>query len=176
MINVKAIVVREHGLEVSEIQKPVPKQGEALIRIEWASVCGSDYPLLNGLSDKSHLIRRVMGHEGAGSVIEPAAGFQVGEKVAFESHRARAEWLQQGKDPYADPEFAIIGYRGFSNQKPPQGTWAEFISVPTVYLHRIAKELYDYYPGSLWEPLGNSIRLASFINNEFMKCIIASYI
>ncbi len=166
----KAIVMTPNGLKLSDVQKPTPGPDEVLVRIEWASVCGSDYPFLNGVVDNSHLIGKVMGHEGAGQIVEignDVKGFHTGEKVAFESHRARKEWLKDGNDAYKDKHFAIIGYRGFPKGKPPQGTWAEYISVPAVYAHKIPNELAYHYPGSLWEPLGNSIRLATAVKERF---------
>ncbi|GEM_PF-5947253 len=169
MEKMRCILMTQNGLSLARRPKPKPGNGEVLIKIEWASLCGSDYPFLNGSKDKSHLIGHVFGHEGAGVIIElgpNVKSLHVGDTVGIESHRAREEWLAEGGDPYKDPLSAIIGHRAFPDGRIPQGVFAEFISVPEFYANKIPKQLYRVYPGSLWEPLGNSIRLASIIREK----------
>ena len=67
-----------------ETEKPVPKKGEALIRIKAAGICGSDIGAFRGTNGLVSY-PRVIGHELAGVIeqIDPdnAKGFQVGDKV-----------------------------------------------------------------------------------------------
>jgi threonine 3-dehydrogenase len=165
----KAVIMTEHGLRLATVPISEPGPDEVLVRIEYASVCGSDYPFLSRSKDSSHLNGAVFGHEGGGTVT--LVGGQVtnvapGDKVGIESHRARKSWLDGGNNPYTDPLSAIIGHRAFPEGEMPQGTFAEFITVPAVYVHRIPNKLFHAYPGSLWEPLGNAIRVSNVLQAQ----------
>ena len=62
-------------LRYEEIEKPVPKAGEVLVKVKYTGICGSDIPRVNG--DASHYYPNVLGHEFSG-VIEA-----VGENVTL---------------------------------------------------------------------------------------------
>ena len=73
-----------------EVEKPVPAQGEALIKIITAGICGSDIGAFRGTNGLVSY-PRIIGHELAGiveSVPEDPAlnpkGFQVGDRVVCE--------------------------------------------------------------------------------------------
>ena len=72
-----------------EVGKPVPKQGEALIRIQAAGICGSDIGAFRG-TNKLVSYPRIIGHELAG-IIESISednskGLQVGDKVIVDPY------------------------------------------------------------------------------------------
>ncbi len=118
------------------------------------------------MADRSHLIGSVIGHEGSGRIIEVGSKVKtltVGDFVGIESHRATEQWLKAGKNPYADPLSAILGYRGFPDGRVVQGTFAEFIAVPEMYAIKIPDHLFKVFPPSIWEPFGNSIRISSVV-------------
>ena len=165
----KAIFLEKRGLKVKEAPIPNIKENEVLVKIRFASVCGSDYAHINYEKDVSHLIGHIIGHEGCGYVAKLGSGvkeLKLNDYVGIESHRATKEWLEEGKDPYKDPKSAVIGYRAFPGGKVPQGVWAEYIAVPEVYANKIPQ--IENYPGSLWEPFGNGIRLSQRIK-PFLK-------
>ena len=60
-------------LEVVEIDVEGPKQGEVLVKISHTGVCHTDAFTLSG-SDPEGLFPCVLGHEGAGEVVEVGAG------------------------------------------------------------------------------------------------------
>lgn len=74
---------------VVELEKPVPKPGEALIRIVTAGICGSDIGAFRG-TNKLVSYPRVIGHELAGIVEEIPAdnpkGLKVGDKVIVDPY------------------------------------------------------------------------------------------
>ena len=79
----KAAVLREIGrVEVEEIDDPTPRAGEVKLRMVAAGVCGTELSLLHG-----HLafpLPIVLGHEGAGIVVETGPGVHelaVGDRV-----------------------------------------------------------------------------------------------
>ncbi len=156
----KAVFLEKRALKVKETPIPDIKENEVLVKIKFASVCGSDYAHINYEKDVSHLIGNIIGHEGSGYVVKLGSKVQnlkVNDYVGIESHRATREWIETGRDPYKDPNSAVIGYRPFPDGELPQGVWAEYIAVPEVYANRIPE--IEEYPGSLWEPFGNGVRL-----------------
>lgn len=61
--------------------RPVPEPDEALVKVHYCAVCGTD---VKNWNDKIYQAPLVMGHEFAGEVVEVGAeleGFAVGEKV-----------------------------------------------------------------------------------------------
>lgn len=72
-----------------EQEKPVPKAGEALIRVHAAGICGSDIGAFRGTNGLVSY-PRIIGHELAGTIeaIEPdnPQGFQVGDRVVVDPY------------------------------------------------------------------------------------------
>jgi len=81
------------GFELVEMEAPRPKEGELLIKVKAASVCGTDIHIYNWDSpwpDKMAL-PKTMGHEVCGEIIEAGNGvkrFSEGDNVSAESHIA----------------------------------------------------------------------------------------
>lgn len=71
-------------LTATEREKPAPGPGEALVRIKRIGVCGTDLHIFTG--NQPYLsYPRVMGHELAATIVEPAQGshFQAGDNVSI---------------------------------------------------------------------------------------------
>ena len=76
-------------IAVKELEKPVPKEGEALIRVISAGICGSDIGAFRGTNNLVSY-PRIIGHELAG-IIEQVPednpkGFKVGDKVIVDPY------------------------------------------------------------------------------------------
>jgi len=154
--------MEEQGLIIKEMPVPQITDNEVLVQMLFASVCGSDYPYITHLKDRSHLYGNIIGHEGAGIIVQKGKNVQsleFDDYVGFESHRATDYWLERGKDPYKDPNAAVIGYKPFDNGVLPHGTFSEYIAVPAMYAIKLSKDLINTYPGSLFEPWGNAVRI-----------------
>jgi S-(hydroxymethyl)glutathione dehydrogenase / alcohol dehydrogenase len=66
-------VAQNHPLEIDEIEVAGPRQGEVLIEIKASGLCHTDYHLIDGsMSVSPYPI--VLGHEGAGVVVEVGRG------------------------------------------------------------------------------------------------------
>ena len=81
----RAAVALEAGkpLEVMEVNLEGPKQGEVLIEIKATGICHTDEFTLSG-DDPEGLFPAILGHEGAGVVVEVGAGvksLKVGDHV-----------------------------------------------------------------------------------------------
>lgn len=79
----KLVLTQFKHLELVEAPIPVPGPGEAVIKIHYAGICGSDLHVYDGLHP-SATVPLVMGHEGAGELVAINASrtdVKVGDKV-----------------------------------------------------------------------------------------------
>ena len=81
----RAAVALEAGkpLEVMEVNLEGPKEGEVLIEIKATGICHTDEFTLSG-ADPEGLFPAILGHEGAGVVVETGPGvkdLKVGDHV-----------------------------------------------------------------------------------------------
>lgn len=80
------------GIEVAEVQAPEPKPGEVLIKVESASVCGTDYGIVAwhpSAAIWNPAFPFTMGHEYCGEIValgDGVEGLKVGDRIAGESH------------------------------------------------------------------------------------------
>src|SRR4051812_46040470 len=78
----KAFVVDSGGAALREVPRPVPGNGEALIRVTTASVCATDLKILDGRLPVAP--GRVLGHELVGEFVAAGpgvTGFEPGQRV-----------------------------------------------------------------------------------------------
>ncbi len=86
----KAVYLAEPwNIDIKEVEKPIPKEGEALIRIISAGICGSDIGAFRGTNNLVSY-PRIIGHELAG-IIESVPednpkGFKPGDKVIVDPY------------------------------------------------------------------------------------------
>ena len=74
-------------LQIAELPKPSPGQGEVLVRVAACGICGSDVHGYDGSSGR-RIPPIVMGHEAAGTIAaigDGVAGFAEGDRVTFDS-------------------------------------------------------------------------------------------
>ena len=74
-MDVKAAIALEPGkpLQVTTVQLEPPRYGEVLVEIKATGICHTDAYTLSG-SDPEGLFPAILGHEGAGIVVEIGAG------------------------------------------------------------------------------------------------------
>src|SRR4051812_12871827 len=78
----KAFVVDSGGAALREVPRPVPGNGEALIRVTTASVCATDLKILDGRLPVAP--GRILGHELVGEFVAAGpgvTGFEPGQRV-----------------------------------------------------------------------------------------------
>ena len=79
-----AVCQKPNEMEIKEIEKPVAKEGEALVRIRRIGICGSDLHAFKG-EQPYFTYPRVLGHELAAeieSLPEGSHGLATGDPVA----------------------------------------------------------------------------------------------
>ena len=91
----KAAVLRETGakrpystsqpIHIEEVEIDPPQPGELLVKIAGGGLCHSDLSIING--NRARPMPLVLGHEGAGEVVEVGAGvrdIKVGDPIIFQ--------------------------------------------------------------------------------------------
>ena len=63
-----AILIDDKKIKLGEVPKPLPKNGQVLIRVHWASICGTDLHIYLGEFKPRVTYPRILGHEFSGVV------------------------------------------------------------------------------------------------------------
>lgn len=121
----KAVVCEEpHKLRLGTRPEPVPADGEVLIRIRRVGLCGTDYHIFMGKHPYLEY-PRVMGHELAGVVEDPAGtAFAKGQVVTLNPYLACGSCIacRKGK-PNCCASIKVLGVHA-------DGGMCELLSVP----------------------------------------------
>lgn len=146
-MNMKAGVV--HGvrdIRYEEIEKPVPKAGEVLVRVKYTGICGSDIPRVN--EGTAHYTPIVLGHEFSGTVE------QVGEGVTKVAPKDRVagiplvpcmECEDCRKGNYSlCRHYDFIGSHSF-------GSYAQYVCVPQTNVVKFDDSV-SFEQGAFFEP------------------------
>ena len=149
----KALVKYAPGpgnVELREIPKPSPGQGEVLVAVKATGICGSDLHIYH---DDIQLLLHppvVMGHEFAGVIAELGSGVEglhVGQRVTSETAvrtcghcwACRTGWYN------ACGQKELLGYIY-------DGGFAPYCAVPARLIHPLPENV-DFVAGALSEPL-----------------------
>ncbi|HLB25184.1 MAG TPA: L-threonine 3-dehydrogenase [Nitrospirota bacterium] len=153
----KAVVKDEPkpGLALKDLPRPVPGEGEVLIKVNAASVCGTDSLIHDWAPWASARMEppRVIGHEFAGVVEEAGPGvrdIKPGVRVSAESHFfcGRCYQCRTGR-PEVCRDVRIMGVDA-------DGSFAEYVVVPAANVWINHPDIPDRL-ATLQEPLGNAV-------------------
>ncbi len=144
------------GAEFLDVEKPVPKPDEALIKVEATSICGTDKHIYFWDEWAETHIKRfphIFGHEFAGRIVEVGSqvkNFKEGDYVSAETHIYCGHCYQclTGK-PHLCKNLKILGIH-------VNGCFAEYLTVPEKNLWRNNPEIPPEV-ASIQEPLGNAV-------------------
>lgn len=147
------------GLELTEVPTPKITSHHVLIQVKAASICGSDVHLFKWDDwGREHLKPpRVLGHEGAGEVVEVGSQVKhlnVGDRVSLESHipclgcnRCRTGEMHLCR------KLQTIGFE-------VDGCFAEYIAMPELCCVKNPSGM-SWEIASIQEPLGNAVYAVS---------------
>ena len=142
--------LRLHGIgdvRLHEEEKPVPADGEVLLRVTAVGICGSDiHWFADGTTGAANFSEPfVLGHEFAAVV---ASGEMAGTRVAVEPHVAcgHCQYCEEG-----NPNLCPHHY--FAGQAPQNGALRQYMCWPEAFLFPIPDNISDE-AGALLEPLG----------------------
>jgi threonine 3-dehydrogenase len=145
------------GAELVERQPPTAGAGEVLLRVEAASICGTDLHLFtwDSWAAENLVPPRILGHELAGRVVATGAGVtrvREGDLVGVESHLVDWTCAQCRRgDMHLCRNLRVIGVH-------VDGGFAEHVVIPEAN----AIESNGLDPGvvALQEPMGNAVHAA----------------
>ena len=140
------VVHAKEDIRYEEIEKPVPKKGQVLIKVKYTGICGSDVPRVNG--DACHFFPNVLGHEFSGTVEEVGEGVtsvKPGDRVAGVPLVPCMECEDCQKGNYSlCKHYSFIGSR-------EQGANADYVVVPEKNAVPFADNV-PYEQGAMFEP------------------------
>lgn len=116
-----------------DLPKPVPGNGESLIRVHMAAVCSTDREILRGYRPD---FKGVMGHEFVGVVEESPDSSLVGKTVVGELNAScgKCIYCRTGRPTHCSFR-RVLGM----NQK--DGCFAEYMTIDTALLHQVPEGL-----------------------------------
>ena len=140
------VVHAREDIRYEEIEKPVPKEGQVLIKVKYTGICGSDVPRVNG--DACHFFPNVLGHEFSGTVEELGEGvtsLKPGDRVAGVPlvPCMKCEDCQKGNYSLCR-HYSFIGSREF-------GSFAEYVVVPEANAVKVSPDV-SFEQGAFFEP------------------------
>lgn len=147
MSSMKAGVVHaREDIRFEDIEKPVPGEGQVLIKVKYTGICGSDIPRVNG--DACHFFPNVLGHEFSGTVEETGEGvtsLKAGDRVAGVPlvPCMKCEDCQKGNYSLCK-NYSFIGSREF-------GSFAEYVVVPEKNAVKF-EDTVTFEQGAFFEP------------------------
>lgn len=147
----QALVFEGPGrLVLRSIPRPLPGEGEVLVRIHTAAICGSDLRIVAGTKTRDVRVGHPIGHEGAGTVAAAGAGvreYQPGEAVVVcvVESCGRCACCLAGRENLCEGR-RTLGYH-------TDGAFAEYMLIPS---HAVARGNLFKLPASVdlaWAPL-----------------------
>ncbi|MCI8729869.1 MAG: galactitol-1-phosphate 5-dehydrogenase [Lachnospiraceae bacterium] len=140
------VVHARDDIRYEDIEKPVPKEKQVLIKVKYTGICGSDVPRVNG--DACHFFPNVLGHEFSGTVEAVGAGvtrLQPGDRAAGVPLVPCMECEDCQKGNYSlCRHYSFIGSREF-------GSFAEYVAVPELNAVKFSDEV-TFEQGAFFEP------------------------
>jgi alcohol dehydrogenase len=131
-----ALVITGPGAIALKAVEPAAQNGECLIRVRMAGICGTDLQLLEGYAD----FQGIPGHEFVG-VVEQAPSADaawIGRRVVGEINVGcgRCSWCATGIREHC-VNRSVVGIRGRG------GAFAEMLTLPAANLHHVPDRISD---------------------------------
>lgn len=132
----KAIVFDENLKLDKNYEKPVPKKGEALIKVSLAGICNTDFEITKGYMG----YKGILGHEFVGVVEEindedkSLLGKRVVAEISYGCHKPDCEWCNQGLVRHCPDRHTIGIWR-------KDGCFAEYITLPLEVLFEVPENV-----------------------------------
>lgn len=150
----KAAVIRSVGnIELCEVKEPVIGEGEALIRVEYIGICGTDVHVLKG-HHATAVYPLIPGHEFVGKLAEikgeGAERFKLGDTVVAQELLTcgSCDACAKGEDNVCK-DLKIIGVHA-------NGGFAQYVKVKTRKMYRVPDGV-DLQLAALTEPLAVAV-------------------
>ncbi len=121
------------GVDIKEIDKPVPKRGELLVKIMAAGICGTDLHIMHDKYPCKMPV--VLGHEFTGAIEkigDEVEGFFIGDQIIASTAAYTCE----------NCDYCRIGLRMLCNERRSigsgiNGTMAEYMTIPAKLSYKV---------------------------------------
>jgi threonine 3-dehydrogenase len=149
----------EPGVHIAEVPEPRPGEDEILVRVEAASICGSDLAIYEWRDWVAERMQtpRVVGHEFCGTVERVGARVErvkPGDFIAAETHVADGTCFQcLIGEQHVCSNVQIIGF-------DRDGCFAELIAIPAANAWLTDRSM-PLEVASIQEPFGNAVHSAT---------------
>jgi threonine dehydrogenase-like Zn-dependent dehydrogenase len=135
--------------QLKEVPRPTPGDGEVLVRVHLAGICGTDLQILKSY----HNFRGIMGHEFVGEVAGPEASPWLGQRVVGEitSGCGACDLCRRGLAGHCR-QRRVLGL------KDHDGAFAPYLTLPVANLHAVPPEVPEVF-AVFTEPLAAALRV-----------------
>ncbi|WP_280414766.1 zinc-binding dehydrogenase [Nocardia carnea] len=127
----RAAVWSADGVRVRDVELPTPGPGELLVRVDLATVCGSDLHTVSGRRPAPS--PSILGHEAVGHVAAagPGAEREIGERIVWSvtATCGRCGRCRRGFTAKCE-QVRKVGHEAFTGDWPLSGGYAEHILLP----------------------------------------------
>ncbi|MGB9595341.1 MAG: NAD(P)-dependent alcohol dehydrogenase [Candidatus Poribacteria bacterium] len=154
-----AFLYKPGVIHIEEMDIPIPKDDEALIKIKAVGVCGSDVHFFEVGRIGDFVVKEplILGHECAGEVVEVGKNVKnvkVGDKVAIEAGVPcrKCEYCRLGR-------YNLCQSVTFLATPPFHGAYREYITHPEDFLFKLPENM-TYEEGAMIEPLSVGVYAA----------------
>jgi L-iditol 2-dehydrogenase len=126
MATMKAAVIKSPGaIEVEDVPKPTPAEGEVLLQVERCAICGTDQRVLKG---EKHVDVAIVGHEIVGVAVEigpGVEGIETGKRYTVQTviGCGQCPMCAISRENLCEKGFTAIGYQY-------NGGFAEYMIMP----------------------------------------------
>jgi L-iditol 2-dehydrogenase len=119
-----AILTAPNAMALGDAPDPVPGEGDLILRVRAATICGTDIRILRGRKTAGVRYPSIIGHEFAGEVVAGDATFRTGQRVGVcpAIPCGRCAQCLRGRENLC-PNAEAIGYQ-------IDGAFAEYIRIP----------------------------------------------
>jgi len=134
---------------IQEVLRPVPGDGEVLVRVHLAGICRTDLEVLKGY----HGFKGIMGHEFVGEVAGPEDSPWLGQRVVGEINLGceACDLCRRGLARHCR-QRRVLGL------KDHDGVFAQYLTLPGANLHSVPREVPEVC-AVFTEPLAAALRV-----------------
>lgn len=163
-----ALVTDLEKVSIQQVDRPVIKDDEVLIKVKTVGVCGSDLHLFRG----THAFRKppaILGHEVAGDVVEIGKNVKtvkIGDRVTVEPQFGCGvcEYCKQGL-------VNLCSTKVVPGTAKWIGVFVEYFNAPEVTIHKLNDEV-SYKMGTMIEPLAVAVRALRKSTVQEKDCLV----
>lgn len=145
------------GAVLKDVEMPILNEGEVLIKVKAAAICGTDIHIYNWNSwaqNNNINLPTILGHECSAEVVEVGTGvknLKPGDYVACDTHIPCGECYQcRNGEQHICQNLKLFGVH-------TNGCFAEYATIPAICAVKIPESIHPNV-GAVLEPLGTSVR------------------